>query len=165
MAGTFLIALFPLYFYLRGCAKRQDAQTSMPVLAKGEAAKVIVDPLKHSLTVITPGHVKTVNLPNRPSSIVLLTGDGLKVVAPAFGPEIRPWLGAVWSPDGGKVLGGLDLFYWRLLDLGLGVAINPKYVQDTRIFIGASYVVWANTSVVLAIDNQKTPMVGIKVWF
>jgi hypothetical protein len=85
------------------------------------------------------------------------------VAALQFGTENRPFLVGAFALDGTKLGLGVDLLYYKRVDLGAGLLVNPVHVQDARVFIGVSYFVYSNTSLMLGIDNQKNPLVGIKV--
>jgi|ERR1700676_3907795 len=162
LAGLVAISGF-LFWHRRN--QKQDSQTASETLGPNEEAKIIIDPVRRTIVVVTPAHVKTTTLPDRPSSITLLKNDGMKVVSPQFGTEVRPFLTGIYTLNGGKLGLGCDFVYWKRADLGGGFAVNPLRVQDTTIFIGVSYFIYSNTSLMLGLDNKTTPLIGLKVRF
>lgn len=163
LAGVVILGSIGLFLHMRGCDKRRDVQLSSETLAPNEEAKVIVDPWRRKITLITPEKVKSFILPDRPSSISLLKGDGFKIQSPQFGTEIRPFFGGVYTLKGGRLLVGIDTFYWKLLDVGIGFSVNPTFVQNTTVFTSVSCFIYSNTSVMLGLDSQQAAMIGIKV--
>lgn len=151
------------FLKLRGCDKQKDTNNSAAVLRPGESEAVIVNPGQHTITLVTKDHVKSFTLPSRPSRVSLLTGDGIKIESPQYGTEFLPFLGAAYTLQGGVVLGGLDLFYWKQLDLGLGLSIDPVLLHRTTAFFGISYFAYSNCSVGVGLDNHVTPILFIKV--
>lgn len=151
------------WFVWRHFQHKQDTQVLNTALAPNEEAKVIIDPTRRQMTIVTSGHIKTMTLPDRPSSISLLKGDGIKIVSPQIGTELRPFLMGAYTLDGGKLGGGIDLLYYKRFDLGVGMMLNPSYVQNTTLFLGASVFVYSNTSLMIGLDNKTTPVIGIKV--
>lgn len=151
------------FFGLRQCDRTKDNSALEERLKPVESEAVIIDPLKHKLTLITKEHTKTFTLPDRPSRISVLKGDGVKIVSPQYGTQFRPGLGVAYSLHGGVILGMLDLAYWKRLDLSMGLAINPKLVQDTGMFVGVSMQTYSNCSVGIGLDNQVRPLMFVRV--
>lgn len=163
VVGGIILSLIPIYFGLRSCQKKTDSANSDTVLAPEESAAVVVDPSQHRITLITKDYTKAFTLPARPSRVSLLTGDGIKITSPQYGTEFNPSLGVAYTLQGGVILAGLDLFYWKRLDIGMGLAVNPVKVQDTGVYVGFSYLAYSNTSVGLGLDNHTNPMLFVKV--
>jgi hypothetical protein len=143
--------------------QKQDSQNLSETLAPGVDEKIIIDPIRRSLKIVKKTGVKTTTLPDRPTSLELLANDGIRINSPKWGTEMRPFLIASYDLSSGKLGGGLDLIYWNRFDLGLGFATNPSLVQDSTLFIGVSFFVWSNTSVMFGITNHTVPLLGIKV--
>jgi len=142
---------------------RDSAKVSATVLPKLDKEQIIVDPFHHTIQVVTSSGVKQTTLPDRPTKIDILKDGTVKITASQFGTELRPFLGVGFTLRSGVVLYGVDLLYWKKLDLGLGFSTSPTRIQDTSIFLGVSYNVWSNTSISLGVDNRQTPMIGIHV--
>ena len=157
------LGIVALFLKFRSCDRQKDVNNETTTLAPNESEKIIVDPVRHKITVVTREHVKTLTLPDRPSSISLLKHDGVKINSPQFGTEIRPFLGAAYTLEGGKLVGGVEVFYWKSLDAGLGISVNPKLVQDTRCVFNIAYMIYSNSSIFLGLDNHTVPMVGVRV--
>lgn len=152
------------WLFLRHRNQIQDVTTSQTALQPGEESAVIVEPSRRRIIIVRPnGATHTITLPDRPSRIALMKNDGIKVTAPQWGTEIRPFLVGAWDLRGGKLGIGIDGFYWKRLDVGGGFLMNPSYVQDTSLFVGVSMFVYSNTSITLGIDNHAQPLIGIKV--
>jgi hypothetical protein len=160
LSGLFAIGAF---LFGRGCDKKKDAIISVTTLRPEEEEAVIVNPSHHSIILITPTRSKKLTLPDRPSRISLLKGDGLKIDSPQFGTEIRPFVGVGYTLNGGVVNLGLDLVYWKRVDLGMGLIVNPVDVRDTQIFLGVSTYIYSNTSLGLGLGNRTTPILFLKV--
>jgi hypothetical protein len=160
------IGLLLGWLFLRRHNQGQDVNNAQTSLRPGEESAVIINPIHRSITIVRPdGKTHTVDLPDRPSRISLLKGDGFKVSAPQWGTEVRPFLIGAYDLKGGKLGLGVDGFYWKRLDIGAGALVNPSFVQDTSVFIGVSCFVYSNTSVMLGIDNHTSPLIAIKVRF
>lgn len=153
------------FFFMRSCDRKKDVTNSDAVLKPGESEAVLVNPGTHQITLISKVHTKTFTLPSRPSRISLMTADGIKIASPQYGTEALPFMTGIFTLNGGKLGGGLSVFYYKRADLDLGFATNPKYVQDTTAFIGVSTFIYSNTSLMLALDNKVTPMFGLTVRF
>ena len=151
------------FFIGRGCQKRHDQNNLSTVLAPDVRQKITVDPRHHSLVIISRDGSSVLTLPDRPSSIEIMNTGKVKVNSPQFGLEASPFLGAAFSLRGGLLGAGLDILYWKRLDLGLGAVVNPVYVQDTSVFLSISYRVWSNTSLAIGLDNHTTPLLLVKV--
>lgn len=152
-----------IFIHMRGCDKRKDQITAGLTLGPNEKEKVIVDPFRKHLTVVTPTYTKVLDLPDRPSSITVMKDNSVKVTAPQYGTELMPFLAVSYDLIGGKIDGGFDLFYWKKLDFGGGIAVNPVRVQDTTLFLGFSLFVWDNSSIFFGVNNKISPMFGVKV--
>lgn len=154
-------------FGFKACRKHDktvDANTSNPVLKPGEKEKIIVDPVKHTITVVTPTGTNTTYLPDRPTSVTEDKDGKLTVQVKTWGTECRPYMGAGF--DGHARLNiGLDGLYFHKFDFGGGLKLNPVMLKDTRLDINASWNFYSNTSLALSIDNQKTVEGFIKIRF
>lgn len=158
-----VLSLIPIYLVFYFHNKKVDQINTSQILLPTESEKVIVDPRRHKITLITETHSKEFTLPDRPSVISVLKGDGIKIVSPQFGTEFRPYLGAAYTLSGGVILGGVDVFYWKALDVSLGLSLDPTYVQRAGVFVGFSYVAYSNCSVGVGLDNHVTPILFVKV--
>lgn len=151
------------FFFGRGCQKKHDAATASTILAPDVKEKIVIDPRKHTVVIVTREGTKATTLPDRPSSIEIHNDGKVIVTSPQWGIELDPFLGAAFSLHGGLLGAGTDFFYWKKADVGLGFMINPSNVLDTGVFLAVSYRVWSNTSLALGIDNHTTPLLLIKV--
>jgi hypothetical protein len=172
-----LIVLLGLFGF-KACRKHDkkvDSDVSSPVLTPDQKEKIVVDPVKHTITVITrnpDGSTKETKtyLPDRPTAVIEDKNGKLTIIERKYGSEMRPYLGVGGSLDGTpRIHLGADLFYFKKLDLGTDLDLNASVVKtissfkDTRISANVSYNVYSNTSVALSIDNHKTVGLFIKV--
>ena len=148
-----------------GHQKTVDSINSETTLQSTEDEAVVIDPIHRTIKIVRSNGVKTIDLPDRPSRVALLKGDGIKVTAPQYGAEIRPFGVGAYDLKGGKLGLGVDLWYYKRMDLGIGFAVNPSFAQDTAVFVGISCFIYSNTGVMLGIDNHESPLIGIKVRF
>lgn len=155
--------------------KKQDSDARSTVLGPDERGKIIVDPVKHKITTVTrntDGTIKATDtyLPDRPSVITEDKNGKVKVVTQKFGTEVRPYFGIGGALDAtARAHAGTDLWYYKKLDLGVGLDFNAGVFKelnafsDTRISANASYNVYSNTSLALSFDNHK--VVGLFLKF
>src|SRR5229473_686209 len=109
-------------FLLGRCGRRTtDTKNMLPaVLPSNEVERIQVNPDNHTLTIVTKTGTKTVTLPDRTSTIDVLKTGGVKVTSPQFGLEHHLFIGIAVSDDARLGIGA-DMFYWKRLDLGVGV--------------------------------------------
>jgi hypothetical protein len=174
LAAIILLGLFG-FKACRKHDKKVDQNTSSAVLTPDQKEKIVVDPVKHTLTVITKnpdGSTKTTTtfLPDRPTAVVEDNNGKLSVIDHKYGSELRPYLGVGGSLDGSpRVHIGTDLFYFRKLDLGADLDVNALVVKsvsnfrDTRLSVNVSYNIYSNTSLALSVDNRKVVGLFLKV--
>lgn len=162
----------------KGCRmlqKKQDSAAESTVLGPDERGKIIVDPVKHKITTVTRNsdgttRSKDTYLPDRPSVITEDNNGKVTVVTRKFGTEVRPYVGIGGALDGtARAHFGSDLWYYKKLDLGLGLDLNAgvfkelSAFRDTRLSANASYNIYSNTSLALSFDNHKVVGLFLKV--
>lgn len=172
-----LILVMALFGY-KSCVKiqkKQDSDAKNTVLTPDQKEKVVVDPGNHTIDIIkkNPDGTTTTThtyLPDRPTDIVEDNNGKINVVSHKFGVEHRPYVGVGGSLDAtGRVHAGMDLWYYKKLDLGTGVSFNTNVFRelsafnDTRLDINASYNFYSNTSIAVSVDNHRTVGVFLKV--
>src|SRR6266446_1656997 len=112
------VLLIASYFWL----KRQIHDVIMPptrTLPIGDREQIQVDPATHRLTIITEKGPRTVTLPDRMSTIDVRSNGMVDIISPQFGWERHFFISFVGA-DVFKVGAGMDGFYWKRLDGGLG---------------------------------------------
>lgn len=160
LAGLF-VAVLALFFVARGCDKRIDRKTVDTTLPVGTIEKLVINPNTHKLTVITPGKEETLFLPDRPSSIEINKNGTVNVTSKQFGTELKPFIGFQVS-NMFRLAFGLDLMYYKKLDLGLGVA--DKVGNYTPVgFVALSYNVYSNSQIGLTYDSSSHIGVAVTV--
>lgn len=123
------------------------------VLPANDREQIIVNPDNHTLTIVKPTGNEVLHLPDRTSTIDIKKDGTVSVTSPQFGMEHKVFIGGVFS-DYARVGVGLDGFYWKRLDLGLGIADRlGNYVPV--VFAKVTYNVWSNTQIGLTFDNQQ----------
>ena len=154
---------FIAFFFGRGCQKKHDQATSSTILSPDIREKIVIDPRRHTVVIVTREGTRATVLPDRPSSIEVLNSGRTRINSPQWGVELDPFLGAAFSLHGGLLGAGLDVFYWKRADVGLGFMTNPSDFRDTGAFAAVSYRIYSNTSLALGIDNHSTPLFVVKV--
>ena len=156
-------------FGFRCCRKvqqKQDKQATSTVLQPGQIEKIVVDPTKHEITIITDKGTANTYLPDRPTQIIENKDGSITVIDHKFGVEIRPFIGVGGAFDcTPRVHIGADVFYFHKLDLGIGINTNPSELKDIRTDLSLGYNFWSNTSVALSVDNHRVPGLFLKVRF
>ena len=130
------------------------------VLPPNTVEQILVNPVNHTLTVVTHTGTQVVTLPDHVSTIDLGTNGKLTVKAPQFGFQIRPFAGVYYS-DALRFGGGADLGYWKKLDLGVGIAGGAS--AHTVAFAQLTYNVWDNVGASLTYDHTGHIGGGITV--
>lgn len=161
-----VIALLAL-FGLKQCRKvqqKQDGAIVSPILKPTDKGKIIVDPIKRTITTITDKGTTVTSIPDRPVSITEDKNGKITVQSRIWGKELRPYLGVGY--DGvGRAHVGADFFYYKKLDLGTGLGVNMAQPKDTTMNVNLSYNVYSNTSIALSYDNRRNIGVFLKVRF
>lgn len=134
--------------------QRTDEAINSPTLAPDVKEKIIVDPQKKKITVITKERTDTLFLPNRPTAIEIPHKGPVRITRRTWGFELAPF-GTVVFTDTLRAGAGVDVFYWQKLSAGFGAATNVRDFFDGRVFAQLSYNVYSNTSLGLVIDNEK----------
>lgn len=155
--------------------KKVDAGISCAVLAPDVREKIIIDPRRNKLTVITKERTDELFLPDRPTSIEIPHTGPIRITRRTYGFEMAPFASLVVT-DTLRAGVGIDGFYWHRFNVGSGIGLNIpnligndrsstrlKSLLDVRFFTQVSYNVWSNTSIGLVLDTQKN--IGMAVSF
>lgn len=134
--------------------KKVDADISSPILAPAVREKIIVDPRRNKMTVITRERTDTLFLPDRPTAIEIPYKGKIRIERRTWGFEFAPF-GSVFFTDKLMVGAGADGVYWHKFNFGSGMATNVTRLFDIRFFSHISYNLYSNTSLGLVIDSQK----------
>lgn len=160
--GVTIIGLLAfLWFQRRKHDVTVAAQIKSIVLPANDQAKVIVDPLHHTITVVKRGEGNKVDttttfLPRGGASVELRKDGSVVVTAPKWGTEVNPFLGGALGSDiRGRAALGLNLLYVQRWELGTGFLFSPN-IHDTRLFVHVSYNLYSNYYVAGGFDNHKT---------
>lgn len=146
------LLLVGVWLFMRHKDQVVDHKAADTTLAPGVVDKLIVDPDKHTLIVVTSSKEEHLFLPDRPSSIEINKNGQVTVTSKQYGTEIKPFGGVGYS-DSFRLYGGVDLAYWKKLDGGLFGSASLKY--PVRLGPCFSYTVYDNTRLTLGIDNAK----------
>ena len=120
------------------------------VLPTDDTEQITVNPVTHSLIIVTPHGTQTVTLPDHPSVVDVHPNGTVTVTAPQYGFQARPFAGVYYS-DALRFGAGVDLGYWKKLDLGVGIAGGAS--AHTVAFVQVSYNVWDNMSTGITYDH------------
>jgi len=151
------------WVFLRHHAKVQDAVNSATMLQPTEDEAIIINPIHRNIIIVRPTGTTTLDLPDRPSRVSILKTGKIWVAAPQWGAEARPFVAVGYNLNSGVVGGGLSVFYYKRLDLDLGLMFNPSLIQSANVFIGFSVFAYSNTSIGLGVDNSKRGLLFISV--
>jgi hypothetical protein len=159
-----LLVLLSLWLIVNHFTTKRDTATTSTVLAPDEQAKIIINPREHKISVVTPGHVEEHYMSgSRPESITEKNGH-LLVNSPSFGAEKSPFFSLLYS-EAPRVAIGVNLLYYRRLDLGLGLSSSLTTPLSLRPYACIGYNVYSNTSVVVGVDFQLRPIIGTSLRF
>lgn len=137
---------------LYSCQRKRDVNISSPALGPGVKEKIIVNPLRHSLIVITADGTKVTRLPDRPSSIEIYKDGRVKTTAPQWGFEHTVFVGIGWGGQLNDYI-GIDYFYWKRLDLGTAFSFDRNLkIKALGFPLILSYTVWHNTRLSLGYE-------------
>lgn len=148
------------FILLRLHDRHIDTQTSSVTLSPGSIEKIIVNPVTHRLTIVTPGKLQNLFLPDRPSSIEIDKNGKATISSAQFGTEIRPF-GGIGGGDKLRLYVGTDLGYYKKWDVG--VFVSGSKDVTLRAGINVSYTVYDNFRLSIGMDNAKAVNVFLSV--
>lgn len=153
IAGVWALILIGL-LSLKTCQTKRDVEIADTRLAANTSEKIIVNPLKRTLTVIT-AHGETITvLPDHPSSIEIMKSGKVKINSPQQGFEAVPFIGIGYNRSLNDYLGA-DFYYWKRLDLGAAFSFDRDLSFRNVSLIGfISYTVWNNSRLSVGIDTR-----------
>jgi hypothetical protein len=159
--GLILSCLGALWFLRRHDANKDQTITSQ-TLAPHEQEKIVLDPVRHTVTTVTrTGPVKQTFLPPHPVSVSIDDKGVVTVTSRAYGTELSPFVGLAYS-DTARLALGVDLLYWHRWEVGPALLLRVSGGPSTvRVAVKVSYNVWSNTSLFVGVDNRGTPTGGI----
>lgn len=168
------ILLWIAAYFIHQHGKAVDSQITSTVLAPDVKEKIIVDPRRKKITVITKERTDTLFMPDRPTSIEIPYKGDVRIERRTYGFELAPFASLVVT-DTIRAGVGADCFYWHRFDFGSGIGLNVpnvigqssstriKDILDVRFFSHISYNFYSNTSIGLVLDSQK--QIGLDLSF
>lgn len=163
LAGLILGGLLYMKGCLAGRKARPDSQSIPAVLKPNEKEQVLIDPVKHVLTVVTKDGVTRTVLSDRLSTITERSDGTLVVNTPQFGYEQRSFIGGGFTTTWRMAI-GCDMFFFKRLDLGPLITFESSDpLTNARVGVILSYTVLSNTRVGLSIDHLAYPGLFITV--
>jgi hypothetical protein len=146
LTGAIILAVtLGLAFGLYKCQRQRDISIGNPILGPNVKEKIILNPLRHSIVIITTEGIKATTLPDRPSSIEIYKDGKVKTIIPQWGYEAVPFIGIGWSGQLNDYV-GIDGFYWKRLDVGTAFSFDRDLkVKSIGFPFVLSYAVWHNT--------------------
>lgn len=148
---TIIVTLLSVFLYGR-CSRPKPIVTSP--LPKDVLVRITVDPDKHHVRIEQPTK-KTIDtfLPDRQSTFEVKTDGTVKVSSSQWGLEHHFFFG-VFMSDEFRLGAGIDGFYWKKLDLGVGVACQVG--NHTPVIYGkVSYLVYNSVQLGITYDNMQ----------
>jgi hypothetical protein len=144
--------------------KVKTASIVSTVLPSDDEAKVIVNPAKHTVTVVTSGGSRTSYLPPHATAFEVSKAGAVKIDEQAYGTEISPFIGFAFS-DTGRLALGVNLLFVHRWELGLSVFPTVSGSFSARVGPVVSYNVWSNTSLFVGVTDKLSPVGGLSVKF
>lgn len=152
---------------MRRCDRehKQTQEILTTVLTSSETKKIIVEPGRRSVSVVTKQGKETLKLyGNEPLSISEDVHGAITINQRKWGTELAPFVGLGVS-DSLRGYFGLSLFYWRSFSLGLGISSDFTPPINGRAFGAVSLNVFRNTSLAVGVETGNYPFVGVTVRF
>ena len=156
-----LVGVFALGRCNRKPSKPKGPLTPAAVLPKDIIERLVVNPETHKLTIITEKGTRSLVLPDRNSMIDLKKDGKLIVTSQQAGFEHHVFLG-VFQSNALRIGGGVDLGYFKRLDLGVGVAARTGFNTPIA-FAQVSYNFWHSVRVGMTYDNKQHVGVGLSI--
>lgn len=123
------------------------------VLPQNDIEQIRVNPDTHQLIITTAKGTQMVTLPDRTSTIDVLKNGSVKVTSPQLGLEHHLFMGVLGS-DHTRIGVGLDGFYYKKLDLGLGIA-DQVGTYTPIAFVKATYNIKGNMQVGIVYQSNQ----------
>lgn len=137
---------------LKSCQNKRDETIANTTLASGVKEKIIINPLKHTVTVITASGKKTTTLSDHASSIEIFQNGKVKTSLPQTGFEAVPFVGIGYSTQLNDYI-GCDFYYWKRLDIGTAFSFDRDLkIHSLGFPIILSYAVWHNVRLSLGVE-------------
>lgn len=141
------------FLFGKGCFRSKPVTATPAVLKADEKEQILIDPTRHTITIVTPEGITRKTLTDNPSTVILRKNGDVVVNVPQFGFQHRPFIGVGFS-EKWRFVGGCDLLFFKHLDLGPALSFEPMQVfESARVNLVLSYNVWSNTRVGIAIDH------------
>lgn len=160
-----LIVLFCVGLVWRVGYKHQqktDARTISTVLPSNDNEKISIDPEAHIIQIVTASGVKKEFLPGmRPSSVEIRKDGTVVVTAKQMGVEHALFAGVGFGSSDLRVFGGVDLLYFKRLDLGLNLSDATASLSKVRVGVCVSYNFWHDARISLGMDSSGSPNVFV----
>ena len=142
-------------FALGRCGGRStDHKAILPaVLPVNDSEQITVDPSTHQLIVLRPGKRIVETLPDRPSTIDIHKDGQVIVTSKQIGLEHHMFVG-ILGADHVRIGAGLDAFYYKKLDLGIGMA-DQVGMYTPIAFAKATYNIKGNMQVGIVYQSNQ----------
>lgn len=148
-----LIAIVLSSVFLWGRCSHRPKQKSPMVLPPNDTEQITVNPDTHQLIILGPRSRTVETLPDRPSTFDIHPNGTVTVTSKQLGLEHHLFVAAMGSEH--LRLGvGADLWYFKRMDLGVGIAdqVGP---YTPVVFAKATYNVKGNLQMGLVYQSNK----------
>lgn len=161
-----LLALMAIS-YSKGCSKGQEQaelKNPLPVgLGPDDAGIALINPLRHEITFVTPKGVTKRFLPDTPSKLTLKKDGTVTITISEYGFQMRPFVGGAIL-EKPLITAGLDLFYYKRINLGVGAATDGV-AKNTVAIMHVNYNIWRSISPGIVIDSRKNIGLDLSIKF
>lgn len=151
-----------------------DNNINSPLLQPNEKEKIIVEPERHKIKIIThvskSDDVKEAYFNDRGhTSVVINKDNSVTVNSRSWGTEFNPFIGLSYG-DVFRLPVGFNFFYYRRFDLGFSVApsllFNKDFSVRGQVLLGYGLSgQFSNTHLFLGIDTKLEPVGGLYLRF
>ncbi len=176
---AFILIAFAIAGLLGHCQKKQEqlvAQKTAPILTEKENEKIVFDSSHGAISVtrITRKAGHKGNEANQDSQTISNLGEARRAtVTVEKDGTIQVWTqtkGFCFSPGVGLVLSerprlSFDAEFAFFRRYGLNAGFTVSRLGRPRLFVGGSYNVYSNSSLLVGIDSRKDIVVGLRVAF
>jgi len=156
--GLVIVVLGGMFLWGRcnrpSTGSKSDGGVPSTVLPGNDAEQITVDPSTHQLVILRPGGQRIVEtLPDRASTIDIRKNGTVDVTSKQLGLEHHMFIGVLGS-DHARIGLGMDAFYYKKLDVGIGIA-DQAGMYTPIAFAKVTYSIKGNMQVGIVYQSNQ----------